>query len=235
ERFRAQLMLALYRSGRQAEALEAYQDVRGTLVGELGIEPSHELRDLHRRILAQDPELDVGREYEPGEEISAGSFVGRRTELDTLRTALDDAIRGQGRFLLIAGEPGIGKSRLAEEGLRIAHQRGVRVLVGRCWEAGGAPAYWPWVQALRPYLRELDPDALRASLGSGAADIAQLFPDLRELLPDLPEPPAPESAGARIRLFDATVALLDSIARERPLAVFFDDLHAADEPSLLLL
>jgi tetratricopeptide (TPR) repeat protein len=111
----------------------------------------------------------------------------------------------------------------------------VRVLVGRCWEAGGAPPYWPWVQALRPYLRELDPDALRAGLGSGAADIAQLFPDLRELLPDLPEPPAPESVGARIRLFDATVALLDSIARERPLAVVFDDLHAADEPSLLLL
>jgi DNA-binding SARP family transcriptional activator len=235
ERFRAQLMLALYRTGRQAEALEAYQEVRGALVEELGIEPSHELRDLHRRILAQDPVLDVGREYEPGAEISAGSFVGRRTELDTLRTALDDAIRGQGRFFLIAGEPGIGKSRLAEEGLRIAHRRGVRVLVGRCWEAGGAPAYWPWVQALRPYLRELDPDQLQARLGSGAADIVQLFPELRELLPALPEPPAPESAGARIRLFDATVAFLDSIARERPLVVFFDDLHAADEPSLLLL
>jgi DNA-binding SARP family transcriptional activator len=235
ERFRAQLMLALYRTGRQAEALEAYQEVRGALVEELGIEPSHELRDLHRRILAQDPVLDVGREYEPGAEISAGSFVGRRTELDTLRTALDDAIRGQGRFFLIAGEPGIGKSRLAEEGLRIAHRRGVRVLVGRCWEAGGAPAYWPWVQALRPYLRELDPDQLQARLGSGAADIVQLFPEVRELLPALPEPPAPESVGARIRLFDATVAFLDSIARERPLVVFFDDLHAADEPSLLLL
>jgi DNA-binding SARP family transcriptional activator len=235
ERFRAQLMLALYRAGRQAEALEAYQDVRGALVGELGIEPSHELRDLHRRILAQDPVLDVGREYEPTAEISAGSFVGRRTELDMLRTALDDAIRGQGRFFLIAGEPGIGKSRLAEEGLRIAHQRGMRVLVGRCWEAGGAPPYWPWVQALRPYLRELDRDALQARLGSGAADIAQLFPELRELLPDLPEPPAPESVGARIRLFDATVEFLESIARKRPLVVFFDDLHAADEPSLLLL
>jgi predicted ATPase len=74
-----------------------------------------------------------------------------------------------------------------------------------------------------------------ARLGSGAADVAQLFPELRELLPDLPEPPAPESVGARIRLFDATVAFLDSIARERPLVVFFDDLHAADEPSLLLL
>ena len=65
ERFRAQLMLALYRTGRQAEALEAYQEVRGALVEELGIEPSHELRDLHRRILAQDPVLDVGREYGP--------------------------------------------------------------------------------------------------------------------------------------------------------------------------
>ena len=235
ERLRGQLMLALYRSGRQAEALEAYQDVRGVLVEELGIEPWHELRDLHRRILTQDPVLDAGRQDEPRAESSAGSFVGRRPELDTLRTAIDDAIRGQGRFFLIAGEPGIGKSRLAEEGLRIAHQRGMRVLVGRCWEAGGAPAYWPWVQALRPYLRELDPDALQGRLGSGAADIAQLFPELRELLPNLPEPTAPESVGARIRLFDATVAFLDSIARERPLVVFFDDLHAADEPSLLLL
>jgi tetratricopeptide (TPR) repeat protein len=235
EGFRAQMMLALYRSGRQAEALDAYQDVRGALVEELGIEPSHELRDLHRQILAQDPALEVGRDFELRAEISAGSFVGRRTELDTMRTALDDAIRGQGRFFLIAGEPGIGKSRLAEEGLRLARQRGMRVLVGRCWEAGGAPAYWPWVQALRPYLRELDPDQLHARLGSGAADIAQLFPELRELLPALPEPPAPESVGARIRLFDATVAFLDSIARERPLVVFFDDLHAADEPSLLLL
>jgi DNA-binding SARP family transcriptional activator len=235
EPLRRQLMLALYRSGRQAEALEAYQEVRRALVDELGIEPSHELRDLHRQILAQDPVLEVECAPEPGVEISAGSFVGRRVELDTLRAALDEAIRGQGRFFLIGGEPGIGKSRLAEEGLRIAHQRGVRVLVGRCWEAGGAPAYWPWVQALRPYLRELDPATLHARLGSGAADIAQLFPELRELLPALPEPLAPESEGARIRLFDATVAFLKSIANERPLVVFVDDLHAADEPSLLLL
>jgi len=234
ERLRGQLILALYRSGRQAEALEAYQDLRRALVEELGIEPSQELRDLQRQILAQDPILDVGREYESRGEFSAGFFVGRRTELDTLRTALDDAIRGEGRFLLIAGEPGIGKSRLAEEGLRIAHERGVRVLVGRCWEAGGAPPYWPWVQALRPYLRELDPAQLQARLGFGAADIAQLFPELRELLPALPDPSAPESEGARVRLFDALVAFLTSIAQERPLLVFFDDLHAADEPSLLL-
>ncbi len=235
ERFRGQQMVALYRSGRQAEALEAYQDARRVLVDELGIEPGRALRDLERSILEQDPVLDVGRESEPGASIPAGSFVGRRTELDALRTALDETIRGQGRCFLIAGEPGIGKSRLAEEGLRIAHQRGVRVLVGRCWEAGGAPAYWPWVQALRPYLRELDHEPLRAALGPGAVDLAQLFPELAELFPDLPEPPAPESEGARIRLFDATAAFLKSIARERPLVLFFDDLHAADESSLLLL
>jgi DNA-binding SARP family transcriptional activator len=235
ERFWTQLMLALYRSGRQAEALEAYQAVRHALVDELGIEPSHELRDLHRKILAQDPVLDVARESELEAETSAGSFVGRRTELETLRLALEDAIRAHGRFVLIAGEPGIGKSRLAEEGLRIAQQRGVHVLVGRCWEAGGAPAYWPWVQALRPYLRELDSDALHVRLGSGAADMAQLLPELAELLPGLPEPTAPETEGARIRLFDATAAFLKVIAEERPLVVFFDDVHAADEPSLLLL
>src|SRR5262249_35560895 len=76
---------------------------------------------------------------------------------------------------------------------------------------------------------------LRTALGPGAVDLAQLFPELVDLLPGLPEPPAPESEGARIRLFDAVATFLDATARDRPLVVFFDDLHAADEPSLLLL
>ena len=79
-------------------------------------------------------------------------------------------------------------------------RRGTRVLVGRCWEAGGAPAYWPWVQALRTYVRDVDPQELRLHLGSGAADLAQMLPELRELLPDLAPTPALESEAARFRV-----------------------------------
>ena len=119
-----------------------------------------------------------------------------------------------GALFLLVGEPGIGKSRLAEELVAHARARGARVLVGRCWEAGGAPAYWPWVQSLRAYVRDSDAAALRSQLGAGAADLAQIVPELRERFPDLPEPPALESEGARFRLFDATVEFLRERRRE---------------------
>ena len=73
---------------------------------------------------------------------------------------LEDAASGIGHLFLVAGEPGIGKSRLADEFAAKAKARGVQVLWGRCWEAGGAPAYWPWVHSLRSCLREPDPDLL---------------------------------------------------------------------------
>jgi eukaryotic-like serine/threonine-protein kinase len=240
ERLRAQLMLALYRCDRQADALQAYQDARVTLVEELGIEPSERLRDLEQAILAQDPSLHLMTVEEPGSahrraETQRGTFVGRERELAELVGGLDDALDGHGRVFLLVGEPGIGKSRLAEELTANARASGARVLVGRCWEAGGAPAYWPWVQALRAYVRGAKAEQLRAHLGAGAADFAQLLPELRTLLPDIGEPPAPEAEGARFRLFDVTSSFLVSVAKERPLVIVLDDLHAADEPSLLLL
>src|SRR6266516_667105 len=210
ERFRYQLMLALYRSGRQAEALEAYRDARGVLREELGLEPSRALRDLERAILSQDPSL----EQKPAEglgddgESAPGTFVGRKPELGDLVAGLDDALGGRGRLILLTGEPGIGKSRLADELIRRARERGADILVGRCWEAGGAPAYWPWVQSLRGYIRELDPALLRAELGAvAAADIAPIVPELHGILPGLPEQPL-DPEGPRFRLFDATAELL---------------------------
>jgi predicted ATPase len=151
------------------------------------------------------------------------------------RQALDDTLGGNGRLLLVAGEPGIGKSRLAEELSGDARARGARVLWGRCWEAGGAPAYWPWVQAMRAYVRERDPAALRVELDSGALEIVQLLPELHELFDDLPRSPSAQSEGARFRLFDATCRFLCTIAADQPLVIVLDDLHAADAPSLLLL
>jgi DNA-binding SARP family transcriptional activator len=256
ESLRGQLMLALYRSGRQAEALETYQAARSALIEELGIEPSRRIRELHQAILVQDPSLDLdprahrapsGRSagadgakalarLEPAEQGRAtGVFVGREGELAELVRALEDALAGRGRLVLVAGEPGIGKSRLTDELIGQARMRGARVLVGRCWEAGGAPAYWPWVQSLRSYVRETEPEALQSQLGVGAADLAQLLPELRELFPALPEPAVVESEGARFRLFEAASSFLRRAAEARPLVLVLDDLHAADEPSLLLL
>ena len=161
--------------------------------------------------------------------------MGRARELAELHQALEDALAGRGRLVLVAGEPGIGKSKLATELVRHAQAQGARVLVGRCWEAGGAPAYWPWVQSMRLYVRDADPEALREQLGLGAAQLAQLLPELHELYSDLPEPPDMESEGARFRLFEAVSAFLRSASQDRPLLLVLDDLHAADEPSLLLL
>ena len=235
ERLRELLMLALYRSGRQAEALDAYADARRTLVEELGIEPGRELRTLQEAILHQEPALDVSAAAEAAEAPSRGVFVGRERELASLMTALRDALAGQGRLILLAGEPGIGKSRLADELMTQARARGAQVLVGRCWEAGGAPAYWPWTHSLRTYVREADPEVLDAQLGAGPADLAQLLPELRQRFPDLPEPPALDSEGARFRLFEAASSFLRTASRVRPLVLALDDLHAADDPSLLLL
>ena len=235
ERLREHLLLALYRSGRQAEALAAYQDAREALVEELGIEPGKRLRELQQAILRQDPALDAAPLPEPVPEAARGIFVGRERELAELDAGLDDAVAGRGRLFFLVGEPGIGKSRLADELIRHARERGAQILVGRCWEASGAPAYWPWVQSLRGYVREADPEGLRRELGAGAVELAQILPELRTILPGLPEPASLESDSARFRLFDATAEFLRNASRGRPLLLFLDDLHAADAPSLLLL
>jgi DNA-binding SARP family transcriptional activator len=238
EQVRAQLMLALYRSGRQAEALAVYQGARRVLVDELGIEPGRPLRELEKAILAQAPSLDLVSPTEVAWESSDGSrgvFVGRDAELTELHAGLDAALAGRGGLFLISGEPGIGKSRLADELIRAARARGAHVLTGRCWEAGGAPAYWPWVQSLRAYVRATEPEVLRDQLGAGAVDLAQILPELRELLPGLPEPTSVDSEGGRFRLLDATAEFLRNASARRPIVLVLDDLHAADAPSLVLL
>jgi DNA-binding SARP family transcriptional activator len=240
ERLRAQLMLALYRSRRQAEALEAYQEARRTLVDELGIDPSPELQDLERRILRQDATLERElRAPAPAATSStrhaAGTFVAREWELATLEAGLADAEAGRGRLFLLVGEAGIGKSRLADEFAARAKERRAIILWGRCWEAGGAPAYWPWVQSLRTYLRNRAPETLRTELRGTAPDLAQLLPELADFYPDPQPQPTLDPDSARFRLFESVAAFLRSAARERTLVLVLDDLHVADEPSLLLL
>jgi tetratricopeptide (TPR) repeat protein len=162
-------------------------------------------------------------------------FVGRDRELSELADLVDESARGRGHLVLVGGEPGIGKSRLADELSDRARGRGFLVLWGRGWEDAGAPPYWPWVQALRAYLRATPPDDVRRHLGSGATDVAQMLPELRGLFPDLPSPPESTSDSARFRLFDSTALLLRDAALDRPTLLVIDDMQAADAPSILLL
>jgi tetratricopeptide (TPR) repeat protein len=161
----------------------------------------------------------VGEPAPAGPAVSLASrdrsrpFVGRERELDELRAALGEAARGRGGVFLLGGEPGIGKSRLMEVVALLAQELGWVVLTGRCWDGGGAPAYWPWVQIVRAAGGDLDELMTTAQ---GTSD--SLEPEV-----------------ARFQLFDAVARFLDGRARDTPLLVLIDDLHAADEPSLHLL
>jgi hypothetical protein len=247
---RAARLRALARGGATVVSQATAEIVHDRLPAEVGLVDlgRHQLRGLSRPenvfelrpVAAQTHPAPAAGPVEPAAteiavETPGAAFVGRERELAELVGGLEDALAGRGRLFLLAGEPGIGKSRLAEQLIAQAKGRGARVLVGRCWEAGGAPAYWPWVQSLRPYLRDTDAESLRSQLGEGAADVAQLLPELRDLLADLPPAVALESEGARFRLFDSITTFLERAAAVRPLVLVLDDLHAGDEPSLLLL
>lgn len=173
-------------------------------------------------------------EPNPNREIGP-VFVGRQRGMDEIRTALDDAMSGRGRLILLAGEPGIGKTRMAQELADTAGQTGGQVLWGRCHEGQGRPPYWPWIQLIRAYIINCDPERLAVELRSGAAIIAEVVPEIGEKIPDLPQPPALEPDQARFRLFDAVTAFLKNAAVARPLVLMLEDLQWADTPSLLML
>lgn len=178
---------------------------------------------------------DTPSSSRPPDLAQRGPFVGRGRELALLRAGLGLGLSGEGRVLLLAGEPGIGKTRTAEELASDATALGALVLWGRCHEAEWAPPYWPWVQLLRAYAQHRPEDALRAELGPGAADVVQLVPEIAARFPDpAPLPPlAPEQA--RFRMFDHVAAVLRRAAGAQSLLLVLDDLHWADAPSLLLL
>jgi tetratricopeptide (TPR) repeat protein len=163
-------------------------------------------------------------------------FVGREREIQTLEAALRDASSGRARLLALVGDAGIGKTRTVEEFVRRTALPPGRVLWGRCPEQPGAPTFWPWVRAIRGYADQEDPTVLREHLAGDAAIVARMVPSLGDRVSGLDPARADEQdPQSRFRLFDGVTSLLQRVAAITPLVVVLDDVHWADEASLLLL
>ncbi len=162
-------------------------------------------------------------------------FVGREDEIEALRRHLDQTSTGLGRFVMLSGEAGVGKTRLAEEITRDAKTRGFRVWRGQCSSTEGAPPYLPIVEVLRQYVEERPDDVLMDELGEDAADIARLVPEIARRIPIRGEtmrlPPEQE----RYRVLEAVRTLVESLGRRRPLLLLLEDIHWADGASCLVL
>jgi DNA-binding winged helix-turn-helix (wHTH) protein/tetratricopeptide (TPR) repeat protein len=163
-------------------------------------------------------------------------FVGREAELAKMQEVWQRAKGGRYQLLLVAGEPGIGKTRLSLEFARSRGTEGSTVLVG-CSDEENLVPYQPFVESLTWYVRHCPKADLRAQLAAigGGAELGAFVPELRSHIPNLPPPPAMDPEGRRYRLFEAVAAMFAAASQARPMVLMFDDLHWADKPTLLLL
>src|SRR5689334_6271256 len=165
-----------------------------------------------------------------------GPLVGRRAELQDLSAALNAARVGQSGLILLTGEAGIGNTRLADAIVEEANEQGTTVLWGSAWEGGGAPAYWPWVQAIRELVRTRPPEEVIEDLGSGASYVAQIAPEVAAVVPGAQDSaPSLDSEATRFTAFDATSSFIRASAARVPILLVLDDLHAADIATIRLL
>jgi DNA-binding SARP family transcriptional activator len=234
ERRWGQLLLARYRDGRQAEALDGFRALRRALRDELGVDPSPELQDLHDQILHQAPAL-AWRPPERAPIVSGAPCYGRDDELGRMLATYDAAAAGAAKVVTVLGEAGIGKTRLLQEFAASARRRGALVLSGRCLEGDWVPAYQAFAEAITAYATQVDPPRLRADLGPAAGPLARLAPGLRELLRELPTPEPLQPDEERQRLLDAVARLLAGLSRHGPVVLVLDDLQWADTSTLVML
>ena len=180
------------------------------------------------------PAAEIIYQHDPMALLRKLPFVGRQAEYETMLKKLADARNNRGSVILLAGEPGIGKTRLTEEFCEHASS-GATVIRGNCYEGDVSAPFGPWTEALRSLIEQTPDTDLRETLGPGAPDIAAMMPEIRQRLPDLEEAPRLDPESERARLFESIVAFLRNAAEKRPLVIFFDDLHWCDRPSLALL
>ena len=167
--------------------------------------------------------------------LAWGQFVGRRQEMDQLKSALESALSGQGSLAMLVGEPGIGKTRLAEEFGVYAKLRGAQVLTGRCFEGEVTLPYRPFIEAFQQYMRGRPDGELRGELGDGAPEVAKLVSEVRQRFPDIPEAQPLEAEAERLRLYESISAFIRNASEVHPIVLMLDDLHWADKPSLLMM
>ncbi len=231
------LMRVYLALGDASTALQVYATCRVRLAQELQVKPAAETVALAERIRATatasrgtSPATTAGSRS-PGELLAP--MVGRATAFSQLVGSFQQVRGGQPQAVLVVGEAGIGKTRLAHEWVAWAAAQGALVLAGQAFEMGGRLPYQPLVEALRPRLEaENAPEDLLDDLW--LAELARLLPELRVRYPDLPTPTEDELI-ARGRLFEAVARLLDALARNGPLVLLLDDLQWVDEASLDLL
>jgi DNA-binding SARP family transcriptional activator len=235
------LMLALYRGGRQGDALRAFEQARRGLIEELGIAPGPALVRLARQVLEHDTALDwraptpvaisPAAPAHPPATAPRDAFVGRRSELAAVRGVL---AQGGARYVLIGGETGAGKTRLAQEFADSARAAGRHVVYTRCSETPGTPSFWPWRQVMRAILDNVpEADAARA-MGPAREHLARVVPE--RVGAQGGDPPRADSADtALFQLYDSVTAFVGRATTKRPLAIVIDDLQWADFAALRVL
>jgi len=171
----------------------------------------------------------------PGVFSAQTKFVGREAERVLLSACLDQVMRSEGRVVMISGEPGVGKTRLAREFGFEAALKGVRVLVGGCYDRDNPVPFSPLVEMLEMRAHEPDQARFREMLGNDASEIARLMPELRRLFPDIPAPEEYSAEQSRQTLFTAISETLVRISAKQPVLCLLEDLHWADEGTLSLL
>jgi predicted ATPase len=231
-------MLLYARDGQRAAALRQYRECVRQLDTELGVAPLPETTELYRAIqenrVSKASEIEhttLARKAEPPEKPSEFPFVGRAHEFAQLINAYAE-ISDSGRLLILQGEAGIGKTRLAHEFIAHVQMRGARVMAARCYVEQRALAYAPFVQALRAILNENGNTARAQSLPAAVLnDAARLLPELAPEAQDTNDAP-----GSQARFFDAVTELVLALTRQRDAGVLFvDDVQWLDDASLELL